>query len=261
MRRYYLPSSTHGGGNGQTTENPAAAGAVNCPGNNWGNGTLRANPVPATGLVNRMRVALRDWVLNGHAAAAEPAGRRCTGPKDERNLVEPTKTGDGIPERRSRHPGLDLQAGELRLPGVRLRLGSGYDHSEATGNPTNAPPPIRHVIKMLVPRVDKDGNELGGVPTVQSDAPLGTYLGWNITAGPGDVGYDNTAVPRRPGLQLRRRHGAVLQDQGAAPRGRRPAPLAGGALRHARRLCRCRNERRPTMRTRRDICSRRIATR
>ena len=55
---------------------------------------------------------------------------------------------------------------------------------------TNAPPPIRHVIKTLVPRVDKDGNERGGVPTVQNDAPLGTYLGWNITAGPGEVGYD-----------------------------------------------------------------------
>ena len=34
---------------------------------------------------------------------------------------------------------------------------------------------------MLVPRVDADGNELGGVPTVLRDAPLGTYLGWNIT--------------------------------------------------------------------------------
>jgi hypothetical protein len=64
VRRYYLPSSTHGGGNGQTTENPAPAGAVNCPGNNWGRGTLRANPVPATGMVNRVRAALREWVIN-----------------------------------------------------------------------------------------------------------------------------------------------------------------------------------------------------
>jgi hypothetical protein len=36
---------------------------------------------------------------------------------------------------------------------------------------------------MLAPRVDADGNELGGVPVVLRDAPLGTYLGWNITAG------------------------------------------------------------------------------
>jgi len=38
------------------------------------------------------------------------------------------------------------------------------------------------VIKMKVPKVDADGNELGGVPTVLRDAPLGTYLGWNITS-------------------------------------------------------------------------------
>src|SRR5947207_12932879 len=64
VRRYYLPSSTHGGGNGAMDENPPDSG-VGCPGNNWGRGTLRGNPVPATALVNRMRVALRDWVMHG----------------------------------------------------------------------------------------------------------------------------------------------------------------------------------------------------
>ncbi|HOB00697.1 MAG TPA: alpha/beta hydrolase domain-containing protein, partial [Casimicrobium huifangae] len=39
------------------------------------------------------------------------------------------------------------------------------------------------VINMKVPRVNADGNEVGGVPVVLHDAPLGTYLGWNITAG------------------------------------------------------------------------------
>ena len=28
----------------------------------------------------------------------------------------------------------------------------------------------------------RDGNEIGGVPVVLLEAPLGTYLGWNITA-------------------------------------------------------------------------------
>ena len=44
------------------------------------------------------------------------------------------------------------------------------------------PPTIKHVINMKVPKVDADGNELGGVPVVLREAPLGTYLGWNITA-------------------------------------------------------------------------------
>jgi len=36
---------------------------------------------------------------------------------------------------------------------------------------------------MYAPKVDGDGNEYGGVPVVLLDAPLGTYMGWNITAG------------------------------------------------------------------------------
>ena len=36
---------------------------------------------------------------------------------------------------------------------------------------------------MFAPKVDADGNERGGVPVVLLDAPLGTYLGWNVTAG------------------------------------------------------------------------------
>ena len=60
--------------------------------------------------------------------------------------------------------------------------GADFDPSDGSGVPTNIPPPIKQVIPTLVPKVDADGNELGGVPVVLRDAPLGTYLGWNITA-------------------------------------------------------------------------------
>jgi hypothetical protein len=185
VRRYYLPSSTHGGGNGDTTENPAPAGAVNCPGNNWGKGTLRANPVPATGLVNRVRAALRAWVMND---TPPPPSQWPT--LRDKTLVDPTKAAMGFPSGVPGIPDSIFNAENFVFPVLDYDWGPEYDHSEASGNPTNAPPPIRHVIKTKVPRVDKDGNELGGVPTVQRDAPLGTYLGWNITAGPGDVGFD-----------------------------------------------------------------------
>ena len=184
VRRYYLPSSTHGGGNGATTENPAAT-PVNCPGNNWGRGTLRANPVPATGLVNRVRAALRDWVMND---TLPPPSVWPT--KAKKTLVEPTKAAMGFPSGVPGIPDSIFLPENFVFPVLDYDWGPEYDHSEASGNPTNAPPPIRHVIKTLVPRVDADGNELGGVPTVQRDAPLGTYLGWNITAGPGEATYD-----------------------------------------------------------------------
>jgi hypothetical protein len=207
VRRYYLPSSTHGGGNGATTENPADTGA-SCPGNNWGRGTLRANPVPATGLVNRMRVALRDWVMHGTPPpqsqwptlgpledAISQHGRDDDDDHHDGHghhkqwtplLVEPTKEAMGFPSGVPGIPDSIFLPQNFVFPVFDYDWGPFYDHSEANGVPSNAPPPIRHVIEMRVPRVDRDGNELGGVPTVQNDAPLGTYLGWNITAGPGD---------------------------------------------------------------------------
>ncbi|HVE49409.1 MAG TPA: alpha/beta hydrolase domain-containing protein [Casimicrobiaceae bacterium] len=188
VRRYYLPSSTHGGGNGAMTQNPPAT-AVGCPGNNWGNGTLRANPVPATALVNRMRVALREWVING----TEPPPSvwpRLIGPQGERTLVDATQDAMGFPSGIPGIPDSIFLPENFIFPVLDYDWGPEFDHFNATGNPTNSPPTIDSVIKMLVPKVDSDGNELGGVPTVLRDAPLGTYLGWNITAGPGDATYN-----------------------------------------------------------------------
>jgi hypothetical protein len=186
VRRYYLPSSTHGGGSGQTTENPPPASAGNdCPGNNWGRRTLTANPVPATGMVNRVRAALRDWVMHN----TPPPPSRWPLLRDK-NLVAPTKAAMGFPSGVPGIPDSIFLPENFVFPVLDYDWGPEYDHSEASGNPTNNPPPINNVIKTLVPRVNADGNEIGGVPTVQNDAPLGTYLGWNITAGPGDATYD-----------------------------------------------------------------------
>jgi alpha/beta hydrolase family protein len=187
VRRYYLPSSTHGGGNGAMDQNPADTG-VTCPGNNWGRGTLRANPVPSTALVNRMRVALRDWVVNG----TEPPPSvwpHMRGANSERTLVVPTMAAMGFPQGIPGIPVSIFAPENFVFPVFNYDWGPEFDEFNATGVPTNEPPPINGVIKMLVPAADSDGNELGGVPTVLRDAPLGTYLGWNITAGPSDVKY------------------------------------------------------------------------
>jgi hypothetical protein len=188
VRRYYLPSSTHGGGNGLMDENPPDAG-VSCPGNNWGRGTLRANPVPSTQLVNRMRVAMRDWLMHD---IAPPPSRwpQMRGPKNERTLVEPTMATMGFPHGIPGIPDSIFLPENFAFPIFDYDWGPEFDEYNATGVPTNIPPPIKSVVKYLVPKVDSDGNELGGVPTVLRDAPLATYLGWNITAGPGSAQYD-----------------------------------------------------------------------
>lgn len=183
VRRYYFPSSTHGGGNGATVESPPTPPVdptelATCPGNNWsatGRGSLRANPVPATGLVNRMRVALRDWVIKG---TLPPPSRYPT--LAGKNLVDPTQAAMGFPSGIPGIPDSIFLADNFVNPVLDYDWGPLFDHTDATGVPV-AVPTIKHVIKMKVPRVDADGNEIGGVPTVQRDAPLGTYLGWNIT--------------------------------------------------------------------------------
>jgi hypothetical protein len=183
VRRYYIPSTTHGGGNGGfSTTLPATM--VNCPGNNFGQGILRANPVPHTQTVTALRFHFRRWVMSGilPPAAQYPTLR---GAKNERNLVEPTKAAMGFPT----IPVAAVTAGwrtTVPEPGfinpvLDYDWGPNFDASDASGVPENIVPPIKQVIPMLVPRVDADGNELGGVPVVLRDAPLGTYLGWNIT--------------------------------------------------------------------------------
>ena len=37
---------------------------------------------------------------------------------------------------------------------------------------------------MLVPQVNADGNDIGGVPLPEVAAPLGTHTGWNVTVPP-----------------------------------------------------------------------------
>jgi alpha/beta hydrolase family protein len=109
---------------------------------------------------------------------------------NDKNLVPANQKAMGFPSGIPGIPDSIFLPENFIFPVFDYEWGPLYDHSEANGVPTNAPPPIRSVIKMMVPRVDADGNEIGGIPTVLRDAPLGTYLGFNITAGPGHPKYN-----------------------------------------------------------------------
>jgi hypothetical protein len=61
-------------------------------------------------------------------------------------------------------------------------VGDRFNYDDLSGVVTRQPPAIRKVIPSLVPRVDADGNEMVGVPSVQHLVPLGTYTGWNERA-------------------------------------------------------------------------------
>jgi hypothetical protein len=178
VRRYYVASTSHGGGAGGFDTSLPAAGLqkpVVCPGNNSGSSVLPANPMPHTETFRALSFHFRNWVMRN---VAPPDSRYPT--LRDGQLVEPTKAAMGFPT----VPGVRASAPEPGFinPVLDYDWGPQFDPIDASGVPTNVPPPIRHVIRTLVPKVNADGNEIGGVPVVLLDAPLGTYLGWNITA-------------------------------------------------------------------------------
>jgi Alpha/beta hydrolase domain len=172
VRRYYIPSTQHGGGRGGF--GTAAAAPPACPSAGYGQGALPGNPVPHTQTVNAIRAHFRNWVMKG---TEPPASRYPT--LKAGDLVDATAQAMGFPAL----PGLPVGAPTgLINPGLDYDYGPDFNYMDGSGIQTIVPPRIKHVIKLKVPRVDADGNEMGGVPVVLRDAPLGTYLGWNITA-------------------------------------------------------------------------------
>jgi len=187
VRRYYIPSTTHGGATiaaPNTMFNASLPGSLlpppSCPGNNYGTGILPANPVPHSDTVAAILVHFRNWAMRD---IAPPPSRYPT--LHDGYLVQPVKEALGFPTIPVdvAGPGWRPTVPEPGFinPMLDYDWGPDFNPVDASGVPTLLPPPIKHVINMLVPRVDADGNEMGGVPVVLNDAPLGTYLGWNLT--------------------------------------------------------------------------------
>ena len=163
VRRYYIPGTNHGGGRGgfEVAQSPNDR----C--------VLPQNPNPMTEMTRALTAALVDWVVRG---IPPPPSRYPTLAAGD--LVTPTGAAMGFPA----IPGLTFTDGFVNAV-LDYDLGEAFGYEDLSGVITRQPPGIRRVIPTLVPRVNSDGNETSGVPSVLHQAPLGTYLGWNITAG------------------------------------------------------------------------------
>jgi hypothetical protein len=173
VRRYYIGSTQHGGGVGGFTTTPAAAPA--CPSNGYGKGVFAANPMPQRETVNALRVHFRNWIMKNVAPPASVYPTLAAG-----TLVDPTKEAMGFPDG---IPGVPKAAPTGFMNTVLdYDFGPDFNYADGTGVMTKMPPAIKHVMPMKAPKVDADGNEIDMVPVVLREAPLGTYLGWNVTA-------------------------------------------------------------------------------
>ena len=84
-------------------------------------------------------------------------------------------------------PGVPSPEGLLN-PVYDYDFGPDFNYADQSGVITRQPPVVKQVPPAIVPRVDTDGNDVGGVPSVLRQAPLGTYTGWNVIASGFDRG-------------------------------------------------------------------------
>jgi hypothetical protein len=162
VRRYYMPGTTHGGGRGGFRV--AAPAGDRC--------ALPENPNPMADTQRALTAALVDWVVKG---TPPPASRYPT--LADRMLVPATRAAIGFPA----VPGAALSDDLVNVV-LDYDFGSGFVYGDLSGVIANQPPRIAQVLPTLVPRVNADGNEMSGIASVLHQAPLGTYLGWNIQA-------------------------------------------------------------------------------
>jgi hypothetical protein len=161
VRRYYYPSTTHGGGRGGFPIDGTTGANSQC--------TLPANPNPEAEQTRALTRALVEWVTRG---TPPPLSRYPTLANGD--LVPATRAALGMPD----IPGLPF-SDRILNPLLRYDFGPDFNAADLSGVMSVVPPRIVGVLPTYVPRVNQDGNETSGVPSVQLQAPLGTYLGWN----------------------------------------------------------------------------------
>jgi hypothetical protein len=170
--RYYSPGATHGGGKVSFTWSPP--GSITPPTGQ----TYPSDPIPLTYTNNALQAAFINWLMNG--TPMPPSAPGVTYPSLESGqLVPDVAAYIGFPT----IPGFPF-AGDQAWPPFIYDFGPQENYANQSGIPTIQPPKIQYVLPVFTPTVDADGNEtqVGGIPSVLGQAPIGTYVGWNLTS-------------------------------------------------------------------------------
>jgi hypothetical protein len=159
-----------------------------------GAGRLPSNPLDYSWFLRALLVALDAWVKDD---TAPPPSRYPT--RAAQTLVERADLAFPL------LPDVEVPAAQ---PVVRLDFGPDFAARRVTREPPTAGAPY----PFLVPQVDADGNELGGLKLPALAAPLATYTGWNLYAPdngrPGElVSLQGSYVPLAADRAARERSG------------------------------------------------------
>jgi hypothetical protein len=167
VRTFILASTQHGPAN---LPLPTAAPFGNC--------VQQSNPNPHTWAMRALLSELRDWVKDGKAPPASVTPKIADG-----TLVAPNQV---------RVPAIPENAyGNVPRPALRhianhnplqvFDFGPRYRAGDSSGIIDVEPPkPGTQSYGILAPQADADGMDLGGVKSVYQQAPIGSYMAWNI---------------------------------------------------------------------------------
>ncbi len=188
VHRYYTAGGTHGGG--VANFNWVSPAAITTPAQQG----LPTSPIPATHTNNALTYAFFiQLIMQG---VPMPPSVYPTVARGE--LLPNTAAALGYPDFSLTVPRLTYH-GDQAWPPFVYDFGPGENYDQQSGIPSIQPPIINAVLPVYGARVNADGNEIvTGMPTVLGEAPLGTYVGWNLATtgwygpnasnGPGSVG-------------------------------------------------------------------------
>lgn len=158
VRRYYNPGTHHNGGRGGFERAGVAHNAC----------VLASNPNPTSDANRALFKALLDWVADGTEPPPSKYPTLAAG-----QLITPEAYDRAF-------PAILDQPRPAYSPLYQYELGDGFNAADMTGAISVTPPRIVRTIPQLFPRIDADGNELDGIRSPLLQAPLGSYVGWNV---------------------------------------------------------------------------------
>lgn len=186
VHRYYSPGATHGGGT--VSFNWTSPTTVTIPTGQ----SLPNDPIPLAFTNNALQYDFIQLLMKGI-----PMPRSVYPTLSGGQLVRNTQADEGFPN--VPNSPLSPFGGTQAWPPFVYDFGPRENYDQETGVPTIQPPVIEKVLPVYATKVNADGNEdVDGMPTVLGQAPLGTYVGWNLATtgwygpnasdGPGSVG-------------------------------------------------------------------------
>ncbi len=137
----------------------------------------QANPNPHTWTMRALLANLTGWVRDNrqppNSITPRIADATLVAPDQVRFPTIPATTYGGVTRPAAPYTGA---VSELHV----LDFGPKYRAGESSGIITREPPAVGAAsYAILVPQVDADGIDIGGVRDVYLGAPIGTYTGWN----------------------------------------------------------------------------------